>query len=87
MLNKTETNALRAALAGSNIDAAGAMIAEFSPATASAFRNKPFHRAALAEAFEAGFSKHSDYTRKVCAFVLLAAKADRLDRLIAAARQ
>lgn len=67
-----------------HIQAAAEMIAEFSPATAAAFRNKPFHRLALAEAFEAGFKRHSEYTMKVCAFVLLAAKADRLDRAVAA---
>lgn len=67
-----------------HIQAAAEMIAEFSPATAAAFIAKPFHRTALADAFEAGFRTHSSYTLKVCAFVILAAKADRLDRAVAA---
>ena len=70
-----------------NIQAAADMIAEFSPATAAAFRSQPFRRTALAEAFDAGFRRHTAYTLRVCAFVILAAKADRLDRAIAAARQ
>lgn len=67
-----------------HIAEAADLIREFSPATAAAFLAKPFHRAALAEAFEAGFRTHSDYSRKVCAFVRLSAHADQLDRAIAA---
>lgn len=66
------------------IQAAAEMIREFSPATADLFLSKPFHRGAIAEAFEAGFTTPSLYTMKVCLFVHLAAKADRLDRAIAA---
>lgn len=69
----------------SHIETAAQMIAEFSPATAAAFRSKPFHRLALAQAFDAGFTRHTAYTLNVVAFVLLAAKADRLDRSLEAA--
>ena len=69
-----------------NVQAAAEMIAEFSPATAAAFLAQPFRRQAIADAFDAGFTKHSVYTLKVCAFVVLAAKADRMDRAIGAAR-
>jgi hypothetical protein len=68
-----------------HIETAASLIAEFSVTTAAAFRSKPFHRMALAQAFESGFKRHSDYSRKVCAFVLVAAKLDRLDRSIGAA--
>lgn len=67
-----------------HIKAAADMIAEFSPVTAAAFLANPFQRSALAEAFDAGFTTHTAYTLKVCAFVALAAKADKLDRAIAA---
>lgn len=69
----------------SHVEAAADMIAEFSPATAAAFRSKPFHRVALAEAFDAGFTVHNTYTLRVCAFVALAAKADKIDRAIGTA--
>ena len=70
-----------------NIQAAADMIAEFSPATAAAFLSQPFRRSAIAEAFDAGFRTHTAYTLKVCAFVALAAKADRINRAVAAASQ
>lgn len=67
------------------INEAAALIAEFNPSAAAIFRAQPFNRAAIGEAFEAGFVAHSDYTRKVCAFVRAAVRADRIDRQIAEA--
>jgi len=69
-----------------NLEFAANLIAEFSVATAAAFRSQPFNRVSLAIAFEAGFRAHSDYSRKVCEFVLVAAQSDVNDRAIQALR-
>ena len=63
---------------------AASMIREFDPATADVFLNRPFNRLALAEAFDAGFKTHSALILRICAFVILAAKRDVLDRRLAA---
>ncbi len=69
MMNVNELRAKHDALV---IEAAD-MIAEFNPAHAKVFAEESFRRIGNAKAFEAGFVKHSDYSRAVCKFVITAA--------------
>lgn len=62
------------------VNQAAALIREFNPALASLFIARPFHRETIVVAFERGFIKHSEYTRKVCQLVANLAKIDKLDR-------
>lgn len=64
---------------------AAALLAEFSPALARAFVSQPFNRGALAQAFRAGFRRHSDYSLKVCDLIDAIAHLDQLNRAARAA--
>lgn len=66
------------------IEAAAGLIAEFNPSAARVFVSQPFRREAIAEAFRAGFRRHSDYTAMVCALVEKTARLDRLNRAVEA---
>jgi hypothetical protein len=67
------------AVAGSMTDLvkdAAALMAEFNPQAARLFESRPFQRVAIAKAFEGGFKKHSDYSRKICDLINRTAAAD-----------
>jgi hypothetical protein len=66
------------------IQEAANLIAEFDAAAARVFVSRPFHRAALAKAFRAGFRTHSDYTLKVCALIDGIVHLDQINRQVEA---
>ena len=66
------------------ITEAADLMAEFNPAAARVFRNQPFRRQLIAEAFRAGFRRHSAYSAAVCNLIDNIVKIDQLDRRIQA---
>ncbi len=66
------------------VNDAADLMAAYDAAAARVFRERPFHRAAIAAAFRKGFKTHSPRTLTVCDILDRVAAADAAQRRLSA---